>query len=148
MALFTYIPSKVVLDISGYKVQGHVSISLSLDNPQFKTIKGIRGRNTRVRDKNTSGVLKVELLQTSITNDLFSEIVQQDLIYGTGRLVISLKDDSGSSLFFCDNAYIEGFPELGFRDAAGTRTWTINCLSIPLNQFKVGGNYKPVFDLF
>lgn len=148
MALFTYVPSKVVIEISGYRVQGHTSVSVSLDNPTFRTVRGIRGRNTRVRDKNTSGVLKLEILQTSQTNDLFSNIVQQDLLYGTGRLVVKVKDESGSSLFFCDNAYLEGFPELSYSGQAGTRTWTINCLSIPLNQFTVGGNFKPVLDIF
>lgn len=148
MALLTYIPSKVDVEISGYNVEGHVAVSFKLDNPQFTTIKGIRGRNTRVRSKNTSGVLTIEVLQTSPTNDLFSDILHKDLLFGTGRLVVKVKDKSGSSLFFSDEAYIEGFPELGFTDKAATRTWTINCLTVPLDQLTVGGNYKPVFDIF
>lgn len=148
MALFTYIPSKVYIEISGYKVQGHTSISVTLDNPTFKTIRGIRGTNTRVRDKNTSATLKLDLLQTSQTNDVLSDIVKNDILYGTGRLVIAIRDLSGSSLFYCDTAYVEGYPELGFSSTAGTRTWTINCLSVPLDQFTVGGNYKPSFSLF
>jgi hypothetical protein len=148
MALFTYIPSKVDIEISGYKVSGHTEVSFQLDNPQFTTVKGIRGRNTRIRSKNSSGVLTLGILQTSPTNDLLSEILKKDLQYGTGRLVIKIKDQSGSSLFFCDEAYIAGFPALSFSDKAGTRTWTINCLTVPLDQFVVGGNYKPVFDLF
>ena len=148
MALFTYIPSKVDIEISGYLVQGHTEVSFQLDNPQFTTVRGIRGRNTRVRSKNSSGVLTITLLQTSPTNDLFSDIVAKDLQFGTGRLLVKIKDKSGSSLFFSDEAYIAGFPTLAFSDVAGTRTWTINCLSVPLDQLKVGGNYKPVLDIF
>lgn len=148
MALFTYNPSQVFLEVSGYRVQGHTNFSLVLDNQTFRTVRGLRGTNARVREKNTSGVLQVELLQTSPTNDLFSEIVQKDSLAGTGRLVVKLKDESGSSVFFSDNAYLEGFPALGFSGSAETRIWLINCLSIPLDQFKVGGNYKPAFDLF
>lgn len=148
MALFTYIPSKVYIEISGYRVQGHVSASVSLDTPTFRTIKGIRGQAVRVRNSHTTGKLALTLLQTSPANDLFSDIAQKDIIWGTGRLTIVVKDESGSSLFFTDNAYINGFPTLDFSAVAGTREWTFNCLSIPLDQLVVGGNYKPVFDLF
>ena len=147
MALFTYIPSKVDIEISGYKVSGHISVSVTLDTPAFRTIKGIRGRNTRVRTKSTSGVLRLEVLQTSQANDVFSEMLYKDIASGTGRQVIKIKDNSGSSLLFTDNAYIESFPELSFSMQAGTRVWVFNCLSIPLDQFNVGGNYKPTFDL-
>ena len=148
MALFTYIPSKVDIDISGYKVQGHTEVSFQLDNPQFTTVRGIRGKNTRVRSKNSSGVLTISLLQTSPTNDFLTDVLSKDLQLGTGRLVIKIKDNSGSSLFFTDEAYIAGFPALSFSDVAGIRTWTINCLRVPLDQLKIGGNVKPVLDLF
>ena len=148
MALFTYIPSKVYIEISGYKVQGHVGVSVSLDNPSFRTLKGIRGQAIRVRDTHTTGKLVITLLQTSPTNDLFSDIVQQDITWGTGRLTAVIKDESGSSLFFTDNAYLDGFPALDFSMVAGARVWTLNCLSIPTDQIVVGGNYKPALDLF
>lgn len=154
MSINTYAPSDVDLLIDGYKITAWESIKIKRDVPSYTFVKGIRGKNTRIRTFNTSAILEISLLQTSQTNDIFSEIHKQDIAADDidrattadcARLVVSLKDKSGTSAFQSEDAYIVGYPELDFAQDFSTRTWAIQCLTT--NIFKVGGNLKPTTDL-
>ncbi len=144
MDVFTYRPGEVTLSVCGYVVEGWQNISVALHTSAFKQVRGIRGKNTRVRMKDTSGHIRITLNQTSITNNVFSELVQLDSKTGTARLEVVLKDNSGSSLFSSVNAYIEGFSDGNFSASQGERSWTILCDSI--DSYFVGGNAEQGVD--
>lgn len=146
MAIATYEPNKVTLILSGYQVTGFDSISIQYDDKPFKVIKGIRGINTRVRSSDTSATLTFSVLQTSVTNDILSEIFRQDMLKGSGRIEVSLKDASGTTEVSSSTGYIDGLPPASFSSTATSRQWTIQLLST--DTFKIGGNNLSVLSLF
>ena len=146
MKVYTYSPSDVILSVGGYVISGITSITVQRNTPAFKIVRGIRGQNTRVYNKDTSADMTVQLLQTSISNDLFSIIEQEDEKYRTGRLEISLKDTSGTTVWESDEAFIEGQPSVTLDKDLTDRVWKICMLST--RDVRTGGNYKAAPDLF
>lgn len=146
MKVYTYSPGDVVLSVSGYVISGITSISVQRNTPAFKIVRGIRGQNTRVYNKDTSAEMTVQILQTSISNDLFSIIEQEDEKRRTGRLEVSLKDTSGTTVWESDEAFIEGLPSTTLGKDLADRTWKICMLST--RDVRTGGNYKAAPDLF
>lgn len=141
-AVKTYKPSQVALHIAGYQIGGLVSISVSFNSSQFKTIKGIRGQNTRVRDTDTSLIITIEVLQTSVTNDLLSSIVTEDARTGNGRLEVSLSDLSGTTKIQSSNAFVESYADFELSNKLSTRTWKISLLSTEVGGLNVGSNMR------
>lgn len=137
-SVFTYTPSQVKLIIGGYTVMGWDSISISRTKRGFNSVEGIRGQNTRVQNLDTSATITVPLIQTSQSNDVFTEIHRLDLINGTGRLSLMLKDNSGNSVFSSDEAYILGYPDVAYSDDIEMRVWAIFCQST--TTYLVNGN--------
>lgn len=138
----TYKPSQVSLQIAGYQLGGLVSISVSFNSPQFKTIRGIRGQNTRVRNTDNSLVITIEVLQTSVTNDLLSSIVFEDLKTGNGRLAVYLSDLSGTTKIQSTNAFVESYADFQFNNNLTTRSWKISLLSTEVGGVNVGSNIR------
>lgn len=144
MSIATYTPGNITLTIAGHVVEGWDSITVKRNSASFRHIPGIRGSNTRVRIKDSSATLTVEVAQTSNTNTIFSQIHQLDISQGTGRLELMLRDPDGDYVFQSNTGYIEGYPESGFSGDIQTRTWTINCQA---SSLFVGGNAEQGFDL-
>lgn len=145
-SVMTYSPSDVKLIVSGYLVAGWETISISRVSQGFQPIPGIRGKDTRSKNPKTSAILSVTTVMTSQSNDVFSYIHDRDLEYGTGRLVITLKDNSGRSVFSSNEGFIRGFPETVFSGNAEYRAWEIYCQST--ESYYIGGNSRPVNSIF
>lgn len=149
MSINTYSPSDVELYLDGYKVTGWVTISIKRNRDSYTFVSGIRGKNTRIRNYDKSATITLNVLQTSETHDILSEIHRQDIIdednetstADNARLIVTLRDSSGSSAFQSEDAFITGYPELKFSQDFEERTWVIQCLTT--NIFKVGGNLRP-----
>ncbi len=137
----TYSPKDVILTISGYQFTGWDSITISRSVKGFNTIRGIRGKNTRVRNTDTSATVAISLLQSSQGNDVLSDIHQQDLNFGTGRLTLMLKDNSGRSVFSSNEAFIPSFPTASFSGQFEYRNWEI--FAQTTTTYTVGGNARP-----
>lgn len=140
-SVLTYDPSSVTIIICGYNIPGLVSISLQWKSSVFHTRKGIRGIHTRVYTPDRNATLVLEVLPTSVANDVFTEIVLQDAAAHAGRLEVQLKDSSGTSRLNTSDAYMTTFPELAFNaDGLITRKWEIEILSFDKNTGVIGGN--------
>lgn len=151
MTIYTYVPSEVTLVVSGYIIPDITSITVNWTTDKFSVRRGIRGVNTRVKSLDTSCTLTLSVLQTSIANTVFSEIVRLDGATEDGKQVLAnlnilLKDNSGESSFASDNCFISNYAPLGFTDSLQDRTWTIQCLST--YDVVVGSNKKPVGNIF
>lgn len=127
MEVLTYVPSNVSLIISGSQLSGWNSITISRSDPVFKQIKGIRGKNTRTRIKNSSATIVIETPQTELINEVLSMVLEADSVNGTARLEISLMEITGSSFFTTSTAYIERHPELKYTNELGVNVWTLVC---------------------
>lgn len=144
-AVYTYSPQEVQLVVGGYTVTGWESISIARSNDGFQPIRGIRGKNTRVFNQDTSAMITIPLIQTSPANDVFSQIHELDLINGTGRLEIMLKDRSGGSVYNSAEAYIIGYPEVTYSGTFSYRNWRIFCQS---TSFIPNGNSSAINSIF
>lgn len=142
----TYSPTDLSLSFGGYQIAGWDSISIVRNAPSFVTVRGIRGKHTRVPSGDTSATITVSILQTSPSNDVLSEVHRQDIESGTSRLDIMLKDSSGNSVFSSDEAYIVSYPETTYSNGFEYRSWTIYCQTT--KSYIVGGNAYPETALF
>lgn len=125
----TYSPSDIIITFGGYLVVGWDSIIITRTIPAFKQVNGIRGKNTRVRINNTAATVEINLVASSDTNAVFSEIVKQDELFGGARIVAMIKDPLGSELFSTEEGYLESPATKNYESESGNRTWRLNCLS-------------------
>ncbi|AGR89484.1 hypothetical protein [Pseudomonas phage vB_PaeM_RP7] len=123
--VLTYAPEDVRLIISEFECVGVVSVEVAWDMEVYRKVVGIRGQVTRVRNLNQSARMRVELLQTSDTNDVLFDILTQDRVNQSGRLDLALADNNGDTIIYTNNAWISGHPQtrrsLGFDNPV----WTI-----------------------
>lgn len=141
----TYSPKDVILTISGYQLTGWQSITINRTVKGFTVVRGIRGKNTRVKNVDTSATINISLLQTSQGNDVLSYIHDLDLDEGTARIVLTLKDKSGRSVFSSNEAYLTGYPTATFSGQFEYRNWEI--FAQTTSTYTVGGNARPTTDL-
>lgn len=142
----TYSPKDVSLNIGGYPVAGWQNITISRSVKGWTVIRGIRGKNTRVRNNDTSATMVITLMGSSPTNDVFSKIHELDLQTGTARIALTLKDTSGNSVFSTNEAYITSYPPVAFTGQIEDRTWEL--FAQTTESYVVGGNGRPVTSLF
>lgn len=135
----TYSAEDVILIISGWRVTGWESISITKRLDSFVPIPGIRNKHTRVETRDTSATIVFPLLQTERSNDVLSEIHTRDIQEGTGRVTVLIKDNSGTTLISSDCGYIQSYPEVVYNNDFSYRVWTIFSEN---TEFLVGGNAK------
>lgn len=141
----TYSPDSVDLIIAGYKVFGWDNITLQRTKQGFTPYEGIRNKSSRTRNTTTSATLSLSIIQSCPVNDVLSKVHDLDLQYGTGRLVITLKDKSGRSLFSTNDAFITGYPAAAYTSELEYRVWNIYCGT---TTWILGGNTTPETKLF
>lgn len=129
-SVMTYTPKDVKLQIEGYTVPGIVNMSLEWRVPPFKIVDGIRGVTSRVRNYNSSAVLSVEVLQTSVANDLLSQLVELDMSTGQARVSVKLTDLSGSLSLQSDQSFIMTRSNVELSNSFNNRTWQIALLDV------------------
>lgn len=142
----TYSPKDLILTIGGYTVTGWEKINISRRTKSFQTVPGIRGKHTRTASQDTSATLSFTLLQTTQSNDVLSAIQEQDNINKTGRLSITLKDISGTSIFSSDEGYLTSYPAVSYSGTFEYRTWEIFLQRT--SSYIIAGNSRPTTNLF
>lgn len=146
LPVYTYSPEEVDLIVSGYRITGWNSIAVSRTSAGFTHIAGIDGKNTRIRNKDTGATIFIDVVRTSPVNTVFSEIHRKDLIYGTGRLEVMLKDKQGGSVFSSIEAYIDRYPDDAFTTEMNNRRWSITCQSTDV--WNIAGSEKAQESLY
>jgi len=145
MSVRSYSPNDVTLTFGGYVLTNWDSIEVKRLQPSFKMVRGIRGKNTRIRTQNTAAEITITVPTTSITNVVLSEIVEQDEILGTGRIIVSIKDVSGMEVFNTPDAFIEGQAVRSYSSDMSTRVWTLQCMTSVITQSESVG-IESIFD--
>jgi hypothetical protein len=143
--ILTYAPSTVTLVLCGYVLTGIVSVSLQWKSSPFTVRRGIRGQHTRTGSKDRQSTVTIEVLQTSITNDILSEILEQDTRNYSGRLEFSVKDASGTTQWASTQCFLRAWPDASLSGEIQTRKWDVEILSFISG--KIGGNARQGFDL-
>lgn len=127
MDVLTYVPSNVVLLISGVQIEGWNTIKITRNAPSFKQVRGIRGKNTRTRINDSSATITIDTPQTELINEVFSKCLEADEQTGNVRLDITLREITGTSFFNTTTGYVLGRPELTYSNSLANNTWSLSC---------------------
>lgn len=145
--ILTYSPADVKLILCGYVLTGIVSVTLQWKGARpFKVVRGIRGKHTRVFNRDLYATVVVETLQTSITNDIFTSILVQDRRTQSARLEFAVNDKGGSTFYQSTECFLGAYPDIGLNGEMQTYKWEIECLDFI--DGGIGGNARQGFDLF
>lgn len=145
--ILTYSPADVKIIYCGYILTGIVSTTLAWKGAKpFTVHRGIRGRHTRVFNPDLYATVTVEVLQTSITNDIFTSTLVQDRRNQSARLEFSVNDKSGTTFYQSTECFLGSYPDIGLSGELGTYKWEIECLDFI--DGGIGGNARQGFDLF
>ena len=150
MTVNTFDPSKIVFSLNDYQVTGFIEgsfLEVIQSSPYFRTARGIRGKSTRVRTRDRSGVVNIRLMQTSPDNEVLSKIVEQDDANQTAMLSATLRDVGGQSGLQFGGAFLEGPPNIGFSSTeTQLREWKLHYQYI--TRYYVGGNQAAPLEIF
>lgn len=144
--VLTYSPSDVTIILAGYTLGGVLSVELVWKSTPFTFRPGIRGIHTRTFNRDLHATIRLEILQTSITNDVLSDILSQDRRNKSARLPIIVKDTSGTTLYLANQAFIPKYPDIKHSRGFEVRTWEIEVFDF--TDGRLGGNSSAAFDLF
>lgn len=130
--------SGMVHIVSGFAEDSFVNIERAKDTYDHYT--GVDNTATRIYSANTSGKVTLGLQQSSASNDVLTALYNYDKQYrGTskGLFSITVKDGSGRSIMFAQEAYVGIVPNQQFGSGMNTREWVINCTQM---GDTIGGN--------
>jgi hypothetical protein len=144
----TYAPDEVFLTFGGYTVEGWNSISVKKRVPTFTVVQGIRGKNTRIRNRNTHATIEINVDMTSKLNEVLSDVVSNDKVSGGAVLHLSLMDKSGTEVFNSNEAYVTDDSDRSYDNTLGSRTWTIECLNSTWDGVGSQTGGFSIFDIF
>lgn len=140
--VFTYSPDDVTMIINDYTIEGFSDgsfLEVVRNSPDFTHQPAIRGRSSRIHQRDKSGYIEFELLQTSPDNDILSQIVQFDVVNQSALLQVIIKDTGGTTALQFIDCYLEGVPTIRFSGTELTgRRWRLHFSYIA--NFHLGGN--------
>jgi hypothetical protein len=114
--------------ISGYSEDSIVNIEWT--SPRYTLYTGADNTGTRVFNASNSASLTLSLQQTSASNDVLSSLFNNDPRNIDGLFSVQVKDASGRSIYFSDDAYIGVRPNAGFSNSMMTRDWVIQAFNL------------------
>lgn len=142
MTLRTYDPNEVSIIFGGIVVEGFADgtfLSVESNEDAFSLQVGTDGEGTRSRTSNKSGRATFTLMQSSASNQALSALHNLDISTpaGDGIVPLLIKDNSGTSLYAAEKAWIVRQPTSGFGREAESREWIVET---DLMIHTIGGN--------
>lgn len=125
--------------VTGFSEESIVSIERNAET--FTLYRGADDSKTRIFNSDSSAAITVPLQQTSNSNDIFSNLYEYDRqrLNSDGLFSIQIKDLTGRSTYYSDEAYIAIVPGSNFSNAMELREWVIHAASL---DTYIGGNSR------
>lgn len=143
--LYTVDLKKYNLLVGVTPIQGYAdgeAFSLELDDDLYQKVTGADGDTSRSRRHGMSASAKINLMQTSPSNDALSGYALADRINNAGIIPITIRDLLGTTVIFGAYAWVKKPPVVSAGKEVTNREWMLDIASIELF---VGGNFKPLF---
>jgi len=140
MSLKTYNPKEVSVIVGARVITGFAEDSkviVARENDSWAKVAGVDGEVTRSKSNDKSGSITINLMQSSDDNAFLTALYQSDELSGAGVVPVTVKDNSGTSLYIAPEAWIRKPPDSEFSREAGPREWILDCAELTMN---VGGN--------
>lgn len=137
--LSTYSPEDVVLVIANgefsHVLNGFADgtfVNITREVPASTLYVGSDLSNARVVRANKASTVTVSLHQASESNDVLSQLLTNDEISrdNTWLFSLTIKDNTGRSLYFSPQAFISQEPDRTFSTGIENRDWGIQCVSL------------------
>ncbi len=139
--VLTYDPKKNIIIYGGRQLTGFAEDDMIVIKPLgdgMQIYSGADGEVGRSVDPNRTFEVKVSLATSSKSNDYLSECYNKDRRTGSYMLPLTIKDLSGSTLFFAKQAWVQNFPESKRGRKIDNQDWTFNTGQV--NDPVIGGN--------
>lgn len=139
--VLTYDPKKNIIIYGGRQLTGFAEDDMITIKPLgdgMQIYNGADGEVGRSVDPNRTFEVKVSLATSSKSNDYLSECYNKDRRTGSYMLPLTIKDLSGSTLFFAKQAWVQNFPESKRGRNIDNQDWTFNTGQV--NDPVIGGN--------
>ncbi|WP_287056439.1 phage protein [Megasphaera sp.] len=139
--VLTYDPKKNIIIYGGRQLTGFAEDDMITIKPLgdgMQIYSGADGEVGRSVDPNRTFEVKVSLATSSKSNDYLSECYNKDRRTGSYMLPLTIKDLSGSTLFFAKQAWVQNFPESKRGRKIDNQDWTFNTGQV--NDPVIGGN--------
>ena len=129
--LSTYDPKKVIVLFGGVEITGFAEDSIINVKPLsdgISSVVGAHGEVVRTLSPDDRHEVTINLLQSSISNDVLAAVHQRDKRIGDGVLPLVVKDLSGRMTFVDSQAWIVNNPEVNRTNNAadGSQEWVLN----------------------
>lgn len=139
--VLTYDPKKNIIIYGGRQLTGFAEDDMITIKPLgdgMQIYSGADGEVGRSVDPNRTFEVKVSLATSSKSNDYLSGCYNKDRRTGSYMLPLTIKDLSGSTLFFAKQAWVQNFPESKRGRKIDNQDWTFNTGQV--NDPVIGGN--------
>jgi len=125
MAIKTLNPLKYRITFGPVIMAGFAddAVEVEYTEDDYEVVAGCDGEITMTSTTRRDVRVRVNLKQTSATNDQLSVIRTADKISGTGVLPLAIVDGSGRTAVFADSARIVKAPTIGLGKTAKDYTW-------------------------
>lgn len=123
--------------ISGYAENDMVAVERAAET--FKKYVGADNTTTRIYNSDTSLTITIHLQQTSNSNDILTQLYLNDVATRNGTFSILVKDNSGRSHYFAEEAYIAVVPNTAYANSMQVHDWVIHAHN---STVFIGGNAK------
>ena len=139
--VLTYDPKKHIIIFGAKQITGFADdsiVSIAPSGEGFQKYVGADGEVGRSIDPNETFEVTISLATSSKSNEYFSEMYNIDRKTGAGMLPLMIKDLSGATMFFAEQAWVQNFPEGGRGRTIDTMEWVLDTGQV--NDPILGGN--------
>lgn len=141
--MYTYSPSDISITFAGVPIEGFSSdnvVRINRIDPVYTSKRAMDGSVAVTKQKYSKWQVSILLAQSSQSNDLLNGV--QKLLFSADIkalqfLPLIIKDNSGTTMFFAKDVWIEQLPELEFGQSLATREWVFMCNDV---ECIIGGN--------
>lgn len=141
--MYTYSPSDISITFAGVPIEGFSSdnvVRINRIDPIYTSKRAMDGSVSVTKQKYSKWQVSIFLAQSSQSNDLLNGV--QKLLFSADikalqYLPLIIKDNSGTTMFFAKDVWIEQLPELEFGQSLATREWVFMCNDV---ECIIGGN--------
>jgi hypothetical protein len=137
----TYSPKKVRVIYAGRTMTGYMDgtfIKVQKTSDDYSMHVGADGEGARIESADESGSVTLTLMQTSLSNDVLSDLRARDKAGDpTGHGPLLIKDLNGATLISAAEAWIRRPPDGELSNDKGSRDWIFDSTALLI---KFAGN--------
>lgn len=137
----TYDPSKILVTVGGAIISGYADgtfVNVEYENDFYTKVVGADKQTTRIKQNDYSGMITLNLTQSSLSNDILTGFVILDRTANAGIVPVLIKDLLSASLAASAYAWVRKPPALEYSKELSNREWILDCVELELFT---GGNF-------